>query len=141
MCRALSDDKDLQIASLLRVSPNKFYRQGIETPEQLENGFPATRDELFAYDALIIGSVEAASLSDEQQNVIHDFVSERGGSLLMLAGPNGLGNGGLGTVEHFGCATGEAASVNNQLVFSQESGRRPDSTRRRRPDAEACGWQ
>jgi uncharacterized membrane protein len=96
MRRALGDDEDLQVASLLRVSPNKFYRQGIESPEQLEDGFPATRDELFAYDALIIGSVEAASLSDEQQANIHDFVSERGGSLLMLAGPNGLGNGGWG---------------------------------------------
>ena len=96
MRRALGDDEDLQIASLLRVSPNKFYRQGIDTPEQLEDGFPATRDELFGYDALIIGSVEAASLSDEQQANIHAFVSERGGSLLMLAGPNGLGNGGWG---------------------------------------------
>ena len=96
MRRALADDEDLQIASLLRVSPNKYYRQGIESPEQLENGFPATRDELFSYDALIIGSVEAVSLSDEQQEIIHDFVSERGGSLLMLAGPNGLGNGGWG---------------------------------------------
>ncbi len=96
MRRALADDEDLQIASLLRVSPNKFYRQGIESPEQLENGFPATRDELFSYDALIIGSVEAVSLSNEQQKIIHDFVSERGGSLLMLAGPNGLGNGGWG---------------------------------------------
>jgi len=96
MRRALNDDEDLQIASLLRVSPNKFYRQGIESPEQLENGFPTTRDELFVYDALIIGSVEAASLTDEQQAIIHDFVSERGGSLLMLAGPNGLGNGGWG---------------------------------------------
>jgi uncharacterized membrane protein len=96
MRRALADDEDLQIASLLRVSPNKYYRQGIESPEQLENGFPATRDELFSYDALIIGSVEAVSLSEEQQIIIHDFVSERGGSLLMLAGPNGLGNGGWG---------------------------------------------
>jgi len=96
MRRALSDDEDLQIASLLRVSPNKYYRQGIDSPEQLESGFPTTRDELFAYDALIIGSVEAASLTDEQQTIIHDFVSERGGSLLMLAGPNGLGNGGWG---------------------------------------------
>lgn len=96
MRRALNDDEDLQIASLLRVSPNKFYRQGIDSPEQLEKGFPTTRDELFAYDALIIGSVEAASLTDEQQAIIHDFVSERGGSLLMLAGPNGLGNGGWG---------------------------------------------
>ena len=96
MRRALGDDEDLQIASLLRVSPNKFYRQGIASPEQLADGFPATRDELFGYDALIIGSVEAASLSDEQQANIHAFVSERGGSLLMLAGPNGLGNGGWG---------------------------------------------
>ncbi len=96
MRRALAADDDLQIASLLRVSPNKFYRQGIDSPEQLENGFPTGRDELFAYDTLIIGSVEAASLSNEQLEIIHDFVSERGGSLLMLAGPSGLGNGGWG---------------------------------------------
>jgi uncharacterized membrane protein len=94
--RAIEPDEDLQIVSLLRVSPNKIYRQGIDSPEQLQNGFPTTRAELFGYDALIIGSVEAASLSDEQQQIIHDFVSERGGSLLMLAGLKGLGNGGWG---------------------------------------------
>ncbi len=94
--RAVGNDEDLGLATLLRVSPNKFYRQGIDSPEQLQDGFPTTRDELFAYDALIIGSVEAASLSEAQQRMIRDFVSERGGSLLMLAGPNGLGNGGWG---------------------------------------------
>jgi len=94
--RAVSGDDDLQLASLLRVSPNKFYRQGIDTPEQLQEGFPASRAELFRYDALIIGSVEAASLTDEQQQLVRDFVSIRGGSLLMLAGPSGLGNGGWG---------------------------------------------
>lgn len=94
--RAINDDSDLRLATLLRVSPNKFYRQGIETPEQLEDGFPSLRDELFSYDALIIGSVEAASLSLQQQENIRDFVSQRGGSLLMLAGPGGLGNGGWG---------------------------------------------
>lgn len=96
MRRAVSGDEDLSIATLLRVSPNKFYRQGIAAPEQLQDGFPTSRDELFAYDALIIGSVEAAFLSAEQQEIIRDFVSERGGSLLMLAGPSGLGNGGWG---------------------------------------------
>jgi len=96
MRRAMDPDGDIRLVSLLRVSPNKFYRQGLESAEQLEAGFPTTRDELFAYDALIIGSVEAASLDDEQQQIIGDFVSERGGSLLMLAGPNGLGNGGWG---------------------------------------------
>jgi uncharacterized membrane protein len=99
MRRAVANDEDLRIATLLRVSPNKFYRQGIDTPEQLESGFPTTRDELFGYDALIIGSVEAASLTPEQQSIIRDFVSERGGSLLMLAGPGGLGNGGWGQSE------------------------------------------
>ena len=96
MRRAVQPDSELQIATLLRVSPNKFYRQGIETPDQLEDGFPATREELFGYDALIIGSVEAATLSPAQQQNVRDFVSERGGTLLMLAGPNGLGNGGWG---------------------------------------------
>ncbi len=97
--RAVSGDEDINIATLLRVSPNKFYRQGIDTPQELEEGFPTTRDELFGYDALVIGSVEAASLSTEQQTLIRDFVSVRGGSLLMLAGRNGLGNGGWGQSE------------------------------------------
>jgi uncharacterized membrane protein len=94
--RALETEEDIKLVSLLRVSPNKFYRQGLESPQQLENGFPTTRSELFAYDALIIGSVEAASFSAEQLDIVRAFVSERGGSLLMLAGPNGLGNGGWG---------------------------------------------
>lgn len=94
--RAIDDDRDLHIASLLRVSPNKIYRQGLESPQELEHGFPVRRDELFVYDALIVGSVEAAYLSPDQQAMIREFVSERGGSLLMLAGPNGLGNGGWG---------------------------------------------
>jgi uncharacterized membrane protein len=99
MRRAVGPDEDLNVATLLRVSPNKFYRQGIDTPEQLEDGFPTTRAELFGYDALVIGSVEAALLSTGQQQLIRDFVSERGGSLLMLAGPAGLGNGGWGQSE------------------------------------------
>ncbi len=96
MRRALDPEGDIRLATLLRVSPNKFYRQGLDSAEQLENGFPAEREQLFGYDAVIIGSVEAASLSEAQLDNIEAFVSERGGSLLMLAGPNGLGNGGWG---------------------------------------------
>lgn len=94
--RALDPEGDIRLATLLRVSPNKYYRQGLDSAEQLANGFPAGRDELFAYDAVVIGSVEAASLSEAQLENIRAFVSERGGSLLLLAGPNGLGNGGWG---------------------------------------------
>ena len=86
--RAVRNDTDTSLATLLRVSPNKYYRQGLDSPEQLEQGFPITRDELFSYDAIIIGSVEAASLNAEQLENIRSFVSERGGSLLMIAGSN-----------------------------------------------------
>ncbi|MDG2176532.1 MAG: VWA domain-containing protein [Gammaproteobacteria bacterium] len=96
MQRALNDDPSIQLSTLLKVTPNKYYRQGIESQEQLENGFPEERTELFDYDALIIGSFNAAELTADQQEMIRDFVSERGGSLLMLGGLNGLGLGGWG---------------------------------------------
>ena len=99
MRRAIDSDDHVDLVSLLRVSPNKFYRQGLDNADELAAGFPTTRETLFAYDALIIGSVEAASLTSAQQRLIHDFVSERGGTLLLLAGPNGLGNGGWGESE------------------------------------------
>ena len=94
--RALEEDSPIRLASLLRTTPNKFYRQGVESEEELESGFPEDRETLFVYDALIIGSFAAAGLTEEQQESIRDFVSERGGSLLMLGGRRGLGDGGWG---------------------------------------------
>ena len=94
MRRAVHKDASVQLVTLLRTSANKFYRQGVDTPEELEDGFPAEAEELFAYDALIIGSFEAAFFTPKQQVAIRDFVSLRGGTLMMLAGRNGLGAGG-----------------------------------------------
>ena len=94
--RAVEEGSPIRLASLLRTTPNKFYRQGIDDPTELENGFPQDRETLFKYDALIIGSYEAAALTPEQQQDISAFVSERGGSLLMLAGLRGLADGGWG---------------------------------------------
>ena len=94
--RAIHSFAGVEIVSLLRTSPNKFYRQGVQSADELVDGFPKTREALFKYDAVIIGSLEAAELSTEQQANLRDFVSERGGSLLMIAGRQGLGDGGWG---------------------------------------------
>ena len=94
--RALDEDPAVRLASLLRTTPNKFYRQGIDSPDELEGGFPEDRETLFQYDGLVIGSFSAAGLTEEQQEHIRDFVSERGGSLLMLGGRRGLADGGWG---------------------------------------------
>lgn len=94
--RAVAADPGIEVVSLLRTSANKFYRQGVNSPRELENGFPLTREALFGYDAVIIGSLDAAELSIEQQANVRDFVAERGGALLMLGGTSGLADGGWG---------------------------------------------
>ncbi|MEO8260216.1 MAG: glutamine amidotransferase [Acidobacteriota bacterium] len=92
--RAVEDDKNLQVVLLQRTAENKYYRRGVDSGDVLEAGFPKTRDELFAYRALILGSVEAASFSPDQLRMIADFVSKRGGGLLMLGGRRAFAEGG-----------------------------------------------
>jgi uncharacterized membrane protein len=94
--RAIDEEGPLRVASLLRTTPNKFYRQGVESSEELAAGFPTEEQALFAYDAIMIGSFEAAALTPEQQAMLVEFVSRRGGSLLMLGGRRGLADGGWG---------------------------------------------
>lgn len=94
--RAIDENAAVRVASLLKTTPNKFYRQGVESSDELADGFPADELALFAYDAVMIGSFEAAAVSPEQQAMLRDFVSRRGGSLLMLGGRRGLADGGWG---------------------------------------------
>ncbi|MBI4465549.1 MAG: hypothetical protein HY647_12665 [Acidobacteria bacterium] len=91
--RALEEDANLHLVSLLRTSPNKFYRQGIEDPKELGEGFP-TRKELFRYEGLLLGSINASFFSPEQQEDIYSFVSRRGGGALFLGGRFALADGG-----------------------------------------------
>ena len=63
-------------------------------PDELVGGFPKTREELFAYRAIILGSVEAASFTPDQLRMLADFVSKRGGGLLMLGGRRSFAEGG-----------------------------------------------
>ena len=92
--RAVADDRQLAVAGLIRTADAKYYRVGIDSIDELRDGFPTTRDELFAYDALILGSVEVSLLDREQQQMIVDFVAQRGGGLLLLGGRHAFAEGG-----------------------------------------------
>jgi uncharacterized membrane protein len=92
--RAVADDQNLQLAMLQRTAENKFMRIGVEDAEDLVGGFPRTREELFQYRAIILGSIEANFFTPDQLRMIADFVSERGGSLLMLGGQRAYAEGG-----------------------------------------------
>ena len=91
--RAMEDDANVEVVRLLRTSENKTYRQGIASDDVLADGFPQTREELFQYKGLILGSVEATFFSQEQQEMIVDFVSERGGGFMMIGGRNSFTGG------------------------------------------------
>ncbi len=92
--RAAELDKNLDLVSILRTTQNKFYRQGISDPKELEHGFPDSVDELFRYQALIIGNVEAGYFNASQQSMIREFVDRRGGGVLFLGGRAALSDGG-----------------------------------------------
>ena len=92
--RAVADDPNLQLVTLLRTAENKYWRGGIDDPEELAGGFPKTREELFAYRAIILGSIEASFFTHDQLRMIAEFVSERGGGLLMLGGRSAFAEGG-----------------------------------------------
>jgi uncharacterized membrane protein len=91
--RALEDDPSIEVVTILRTTQNKIYRQGTIDAHELENGFPTKAEELFKYDGLIIGSVEANYFSSEQQAIIRDFADKRGGGVLFLAGRFALADG------------------------------------------------
>jgi uncharacterized membrane protein len=92
--QAEEDDRMVQIASMVRTSENKIYRQGISDPKELASGFPSRAEDLFVYQGLIIGSVEAGYFSPGQQELIREFVDRRGGGLLLLGGQFSLADGG-----------------------------------------------
>jgi uncharacterized membrane protein len=92
--RAVEDDPALQIVSMLRTTQNKIYRQGIDTANELVDGFPHQPEDLFIYQAIILGSVESAFFTTEQKQSIKDFVDRRGGGLLFLGGRYSLADGG-----------------------------------------------
>jgi uncharacterized membrane protein len=91
--RAVADDANLQVVGLQRTADNKYYRQDLDNPDQLVAGFPKTREELFAYRGLILGSIEAGAFTGDQLQMIADFVEKRGGGLLMLGGPRSFAEG------------------------------------------------
>jgi len=94
--RAIEDYPDIgiELPSMLRTTQNKIYRQGIKDSKELEDGFPTKPEDLFAYQGLIIGGVEASYFTAPQQQAIRDFVDRRGGGLLFIAGRASLSDGG-----------------------------------------------
>ena len=92
--QAVEGDANIQLVTLLRSAKEKFLRLGVDDSLELASGFPRTREELFAYRGVVLGSIEASAFSVDQLRMLSDFVSERGGGLLVLGGRQAFAEGG-----------------------------------------------
>ncbi len=115
--RAVTEDENVEVVALQRTADNKYLRLGVDTPDELVAGFPKTREELFAYRGLVLGSIEAGSFTGDQLRMIGEFVDRRGGGLLALGGPRAFSEGG-----YAGTAVADALPVVLDASLRQKDG-------------------
>lgn len=70
-----------------------FIRLGTRDKEELRGGFPKDAETLFEYDAIVIDDLEADFFTENQKSLLQQFVSLRGGGLLMLGGQESFVSG------------------------------------------------
>ena len=120
--RAVADDENLQVVVLQRTADNKYLRLNVDDADTLVGGFPKTREELFQYRGLILGSIEASYFTADQLRMIASFVNQRGGGFLMLGGRSAFAEGGYaGTpiADILPVVLGEPLLVDGEPVFTE----------------------
>jgi len=155
--RALAEDDGLEIDSVIRKGRNEqgtdtFYIQAAKSrSDALTSGYPSKPESLFLYDALVLANVDGSMLTRAQLDATRDFVSRRGGGLLVLGARSFLRQGLMDTAleealplqladrESSGVLPAAAARGINRVSLTAEGARHPimqlagdpDDTRKR----------
>ncbi len=85
------DQSDPDMAE--RTDQPVLARFGTVGPDELRDGFPKSAEELYPYHAIIIDDLEASFFTADQLALLRNFVSQRGGGLMMLGGPDSFAEG------------------------------------------------
>jgi len=103
MARAWAADSGLDVDSVVRKGKNA---SGVNTfsiqaaaarTGALGAGFPSRREDLYAYDVLVLANIESDFFTEAQLSMIAGFVAERGGGLLVTGGRSLAQRGLIGT--------------------------------------------
>ncbi len=103
MTRAWAADQGLEVDSVVRKGRNAsgsdtfLVQADAARTATLTNGFPARREDLYAYDALVIANMEGDFFTRAQLTMIAEFVAERGGGLLVMGSRSFAQHGLAGT--------------------------------------------
>lgn len=82
--RSLKEKLNFQFAAAIKTSPQTYIRQIIEGMDNLENGFPETKEDLFKYNIILLYNVNFGNFSKEQLTWINEFVKVKGGGLCVF---------------------------------------------------------
>ena len=85
------DDADSETTE--RSDQPVLVRLGTLDDVELRDGFPKAAEQLYQYHAIILDDLEAAFFTPDQLALIRNFVSQRGGGLLMLGGAESFAEG------------------------------------------------
>ena len=83
---ALQSEPGIKLAGLTRTSAGSFFRQDIESPGELADGFPSTLEEIAAFDVVVLSDFKPADLTSNQQELLKRFCGEFGGGVLIIGG-------------------------------------------------------
>jgi hypothetical protein len=103
LTRALARDPMLDVDVVVRKGRDEngdhtyFIQASAGRSALLTGGLPATREALYAYDALIVANVEGDFFPRARLDQMAEFVSDRGGGLLVLGARSFAQRGLLGT--------------------------------------------
>ncbi len=70
-----------------------LVRLGKIEEAELRDGFPKSAADLYRYHAIVIDDLESSFFTQDQLTLLRNFVSARGGGLLMLGGPDSFADG------------------------------------------------
>ena len=84
------DEAEQESASLVRALREGDLSVDVEPPQALTGGLVF----LSAYDAVVLANVPRWAFDDEQDRMLHAYVHDLGGGLIMLGGPESFGAGG-----------------------------------------------
>lgn len=71
-----------------------LIRMNTRDKDELLNGFPKTSEELYPYHAVILDDIESSFFTHEQHALLENYVSKRGGGLMVLGGLEMFQDGG-----------------------------------------------
>jgi len=80
----LDREKSIELNVVLQSSDPQYSNQDRAALPT----FPSSKDDLFAYDVVILGDVDPGFLSTSQMSHLAEFVTDKGGGVLFVAGEN-----------------------------------------------------